>query len=120
MDFDRLKAILKRAQDTYGYKNQMSVVAEECCELGKECNKYVRYPNHEVAERELRDKILTEVADMIICLNHLYMMFDINPEECEKHVEVKLDRLERWLDSSSDMYQTTIDREVEEVEFKKL
>lgn len=112
MDMHRMYKTLQKAQDTYGYKNQMSVVAEECCELAKECNKYVRYPDHDTASHHIRDKILEETADMVICLHHLYMMFDITEEEQNSVINKKLDRLERWLNSSDDMYETVLDREV--------
>lgn len=114
MDTHKMYKVLQKAQDTYGYSNQMSVVAEECCELAKECNKYVRYPSHEVASENLRAKILEESADMVICLHHLYMMFKIQPEEQEEVIWRKLNRLSRWLETP-DFYNTTIDRELEGV-----
>lgn len=102
---------LKQAQDTYGYLNQVSVVAEECCELAKECNKYVRYPNHEVASTHLRENILEELADVKICLRHLEMMFDFTPDEIELNINLKVGRLQRWLDADdTTMFQTTVDR----------
>lgn len=116
MDVHKMYNILNQAQETYGYANQMSVVAEECCELAKECNKYARYPNHTVASQELREKILEESADMVICLHHIYMMFNIQPEEQERVINSKLDRLKRWLDESPDFYNTTVNRELREVE----
>ena len=112
MDKNKTREILKRAQETYGYSNQVSVAAEECCELAMACNKYIRYPDHETACEKIREKIIEEVGDVGICLEHLYMIFQITPEEVAKAKAAKLERLERWLNASSSMYQTTIDREV--------
>lgn len=120
MDFHKMYSILQKAQDTYGYSNQMSVVAEECCELAKECNKYVRYPDHTTASDKLRAKILEETADMVICLNHLYMMFGITPLEQEAVIWAKLERLERWINTTPSFYNTTIDREVKKIEPEKI
>lgn len=111
----KMNSILIRAQETYGYANQVSVATEELCELGSVLSKYVRYPNHETASMELRSKILDEIADVNVVLNHLYLMFGIDKEELERAMEVKLIRLERWLNKSSDFYHTTQDRRVDKV-----
>ena len=107
---DATEKLLKRAQDTYGYRNQVSVAIEECCELGQILSKYVRYPSHLEASEKLRDQIIEEVADVTVCMIHLRTIFKIQPEELLSAMDIKLERLERWLDSSNDMYQTTIDR----------
>lgn len=104
--------VLRRAQEVYGFSNQVSVSAEECCELAMVLLKYVRYPDHKVACSKLREKIVEEYGDVKICMRHLEMMFEITPEEVDVVIGKKIDRLERWLDSSNSMYQTTIDREV--------
>jgi NTP pyrophosphatase (non-canonical NTP hydrolase) len=105
--------ILARAQNTYGYANQVSVAAEECCELAAVCNKYVRYPDHDSACVDLRQKLVNETADVVVILNHLYMIFNITPEEQEKAIDAKLARLVRWMDKSPDLFQSTIDRVVD-------
>jgi hypothetical protein len=104
--------VLARAQETYGYANQVAVAAEECNELAIACLKYVRYPDHQSACAAIRNKIVEETADVVIILNHLYMIFNISPEEQQRIMNAKLARVERWLDTSSEFVQSTIDREV--------
>lgn len=104
--------LLKRAQYTYGYQNQISVSVEECCELAQVLSKYVRYPDHDTASNKLRDSIIDEVADVAICLNHVTTIFDIKPEELKQRTDKKLARLEGWLNKSTDIHQTTKDRGV--------
>jgi NTP pyrophosphatase (non-canonical NTP hydrolase) len=60
--------ILTKAQDTYGYPNQMMVCAEECCELAS------------VLSRTHKDRldIVEEIADVTVCLHHIYIMFGID------------------------------------------
>lgn len=117
-DQESMLKLLKRAQDTYGNANQMSVVTEECCELGQVSAKYSRYPDHKsfcesmYKGKTLREHIIEEVGDVIVCLNHLMGMFEITNEELDATINPKLERLEGWLDASNSMYQTTIDREV--------
>lgn len=112
MDNHKMYKILHEAQETYGYSNQCAVAAEECCELAIVLNKYVRYPDHTTASEKLRHKIVEEIGDVVICLNHLYMMFNITEEEITEAMDGKLERLQRWLRDSKDLYQSTIDREV--------
>jgi len=107
-----MKDILVRAQEAYGFKNQVSVATEELCELACVLSKYVRYPDHDTASEALRDKILDEVADVNVILNHLYIMFGFSYDEIVKAMEPKLLRLKRWLDTNSEFVQTTRDRTV--------
>lgn len=107
-----MKDVLKRAQITYGKANQMIVTAEECCELAMVCNKYARFDNHEEFCDKYRDKVIEELADVCICLEHLRLIFDITKEEEQTWIKAKTDRLTRWLNKSNSFNQTTIDREV--------
>lgn len=113
MDIKNMTDLLVRAQETYGYSNQVTVATEELLELGAVLCKYPRYPDHTTADKQLRGDIVDEIADVVICLQHLYIMFNITEAEISDRMDKKLKRLERWLDSSSDAYQTTVDREVE-------
>lgn len=113
MDIHNMYKLLHRAQNTYGYANQVAVATEELCELGAVLSKYVRYPDHEAASKSLREKIVEETSDVVIVLHHLYTMFNITPEEQDRIIDAKLKRLERWLDTNDNFVQTTIDREVE-------
>lgn len=103
--------ILKRAQKTYGYANQVTVAMEELAELIAVLAKYPRYPDHETAYIRLRSKIIEEIADVHIILSHLNIMFKLREEEVSDVMDAKLDRLKRWLDASDSQLQTTVDRE---------
>lgn len=120
MDVHKMTKILNRAQDTYGYANQVTVATEELCELAMVLCKYPRYPDHDTASEAIRSKVVEEIADVVICLQHLYLIFNIEPQEIDDAMEVKLLRLERWLNTSPDFYQTTIDREVKAVESERV
>lgn len=104
--------ILQKAQNMYGFANQVNVAAEECCELAAVCTKYARFDSHEAACDKIREKIVEETADVTIVLHHLYMIFNITPEEQGKYMEAKLERLQRWMDESQSLEQSTVDRKV--------
>lgn len=108
----QMNGILHRAQNTYGYANQVTVASEELAELICVLSKYPRFPDHDSASDKLREKIVEEIGDVVICLHHLYMMFNIADVEIEATMEKKLLRLARWLDKSDDQLITTTDREV--------
>lgn len=103
---------LKAAQDKYGYSNQVTVATEELCELAMVLCKYPRYPSHEQAAIALRSKVVEEISDVYIVLAHLRMIFGIRDEEINRGMDVKLERLERWLQSDKGFEQTMVDREV--------
>lgn len=113
---DGMAPLLRRAQEQFGKAHQLTVTTEELCELAMVLCKYPRYPNHEMASDALRSKIIEELADVVICLEHIYMIFDIQPNEIDPAIAAKLDRLERWLDSGKGFHVTTQDREVKKVE----
>lgn len=107
-----MEKLLKRAQNTYGYTNQITVATEELCELACVLAKYPRYHNHEAACADLRDRVVDELADVTVVSKHIEMIFDITPKELYDRVQLKLARLERWLDTDSSMETTVKDREV--------
>jgi NTP pyrophosphatase (non-canonical NTP hydrolase) len=113
---EKMRHILLKAQQQYGFANQVTVVTEELCELASVLAKYPRYPSHEVASFDIRDKVVEEVGDVMICLEHLKLIFNISEPELDRAMEVKIERLERWINSGKGLYQTTVDREVRKIE----
>lgn len=105
------KALLKRARETYGNKNQILVAAEECCELAKELMKYPRYETHENGIKNTREKVLEERADVEIVLDHIDSIYEFTEEEIQQAAQPKLNRLKKWLDTSNSMQYTTEYRE---------
>lgn len=103
--------LLAKARRTYGDTNQIAVCIEELSELSKVLSKYFRY-SPEVASEKLRDDGLDEVADVYIILEHVKGLFNLRNGEVNKRIEAKLDRLRRWLETSSDFSYTMEDRKV--------
>lgn len=79
----------------YGTDETLTIVIEECLELGKCITKYKREKNPENLEYH-RDRIIEEIADVVICIEMLTMLFGIKEEELRIETEVKMQRnLER-------------------------
>lgn len=104
--------LLQKAQDTYGYPNQITVAIEEMAELTAVLAKYPRYGTHEAASAQLREKVIEEFADVIIVLSHIEMIFGLSVEETNDAIDLKMRRLERWLNTSTEFEHTTKDRDV--------
>ena len=107
-------ATLSKARETYGNKNQILVCMEELCELACVLAKYPRYADEIKATKELHDKALDEVADVMIILDHVKSILNIGDEELSLRIDAKIERVSRWLDHSSDMQETVDDREVKQ------
>lgn len=111
MNQAQIQQILKKAQDRYGYKNQIIVTAEELAELTQVLLKYARFPDHETALAKTRDKVVEEYADALIVLGHIRMIYNLTDEELDKVVDAKMARMERWLSTDKGFEQTMADRE---------
>lgn len=104
--------ILDLARKTYGPKAQIAVSAEECCELAKELLKYLRYETHETAVNNTRNNVISELADVIIISDHIINIFNVKQQELDSEIEVKIERLQRWMKNSNKFEYTTEDREL--------
>ena len=91
----------------------MSVVGEELSELSILCDKYQRFDSDERAIQALRAHTLEETADVLIVLDHIIKIFQITEEDLKPWVDVKIDRLKRWMNESNSLEQSTIDRSLD-------
>lgn len=107
-------ALLKQARETYGDFTQILVTIEELNELSCVLAKFPRYENKEKAIEALQSKVLDEYADVMIVLNHVSQIFELSDVMVERHIEAKLERLKRWLETNNSFEQTTRDRAVNE------
>ena len=117
MEFSRFvkpehREILKKARDTYGDTAQILVSVEELNELSCVCAKFPRYEDADRARKELHNKAVDEVADVLIVLDHIINIFDLTPVDIGERVEAKVARMERWLSASKSQSQTMVDRKV--------
>lgn len=104
--------VLAKARSTYGDTAQILVSTEELCELAAVCAKYPRYTDPEKARSELHSKVIDEVADVLIVLDHVVNIFGLSDQEVQGRIGGKINRLNRWLVQSTSQEQTTIDRTV--------
>lgn len=70
-----------------GYKNQLAVSIEELLELGKELTKGLR-------DKPNKMKVTEELADVLICIDEIKIMYGIRDEEIKIFRNFKIKRLD--------------------------
>ena len=85
------KELVKKIIDKNGITNQLFIAVEECAELQQAISKC--YRNKELIPTEVRENLIEEIADVMICLEQLKVIFHINEEELKCWIEVKENRL---------------------------
>lgn len=109
---EKSKRVLAEARSAYGSKNQISVAIEELNELACVLCKFIRYAHEEDAVDALYDKVLDEMADVLVVTDHIKAIFAMSDNVVETRAEAKVARVRNWLEKSNSMEQTTVDREV--------
>lgn len=85
------KKLVQKIIDKNGITNQLFIAVEECAELQQAISKC--YRNKELIPTEVRENLIEEIADVMICLEQLKVIFHINEEELKCWIEVKENRL---------------------------
>lgn len=88
--------VIAEAIQTYGEEMQILVAIEELSELQKALTKWLRYRSAEALEN-----ISEEMADVVICLKELELMFD-NRQKRIDWMAAKISRLKNRLEGQED------------------
>lgn len=83
--------LIEKVIDKNGITNQLFIAVEECAELQQAISKC--YRNKELIPTEVRENLIEEIADVMICLEQLKVIFHINEEELKCWIEAKENRL---------------------------
>jgi len=73
----------------FGVNRQSRQAMEECSELIQAINKMLRYPDDEIKRLEL----IEEIADVLIMITQLKIIFDIEQSEIRRMMNYKKSRL---------------------------
>jgi NTP pyrophosphatase (non-canonical NTP hydrolase) len=87
--------IYHKAIAKFGDSRQMDICIEEMAELTQAIIKYRR--NTTRIEKELRTDVIEEIADVIIMIEQMILIFDAKTE-VQKWTEIKLKRLENLIE----------------------
>lgn len=85
------KELIKKIIDKYGTQIQSNIAMEECAELIQAISKCLR--SKELIPTEVRENLIEEMADVMICLEQLKVIFHVSEEELKFWIEAKENRL---------------------------
>lgn len=94
MSDEELQTIWRQSIDHYGKQLQSIVCMEECGELIQAISKKLRDPTSP------NDHLAEEMADVIICLNLLKLMYGITDKEIHNRVVAKTLRLSKRMEKA--------------------
>lgn len=83
--------LIEKVIDKNGITNQLFIAVEECSELQQAISKC--YRNKELIPTEVRENLIEEMADVMICLEQLQIMYYIDDEELYAIKQKKENRL---------------------------
>ena len=87
--------------DRYGIQNQSLVAMEEPSELQKAVSKLVRYPEERTKPfdfKGLRNNLIEEMADVLICMDQLIEYYQIERHEIQEFIQAKQERQAKRLE----------------------
>lgn len=82
------EACFAEIEDITPIQTLLTITVEECAELQQAISKIIRYGK---SEQKYLDHLTEEMADTLICVNHLLNLFN-NQKEVEKMIDYKLYR----------------------------
>ena len=86
---------LRQLIEYHGADETLTICTEECAELIKEITKYKRSTSHS-EQISRRSGLLEEIADVLICIDMMLLIFDLADGELEWEIATKMRRnLER-------------------------
>lgn len=94
MSDEELQTIWRQSIDHYGKRMQSIVCMEECAELIQAISKKLRDPTSP------NGHLVEEMADVIICLNLLKLMYGITDKAIRDQVVAKTLRLAKRMEES--------------------
>ncbi len=95
------KQIIEETMDRYGIERQSLVAMEELAELQKAISKLVRNPEEKTKPLEfkgLRNNLIEEVADVLICMDQLIDFYKIDRSEIQDIIQAKQERQAKRLE----------------------
>ena len=84
------KDLYERNIQYHGIEQETTIAMEECSELIKVISKCKRYG----CVDKYRDNLIEEIADVLIIINELQLIYDISDNDIENIKKYKIDRMD--------------------------
>ena len=84
------KELYERNIQYHGIEQETTITMEECSELIQAISKCKRYG----CVDKYRDNLIEEIADVLIIINELQLIYDISNNDIENIKKYKMDRMD--------------------------
>lgn len=92
----------------YGADMQATVCMEECAELIQAISKLKRFnpedPHNKVSRNELIENLYEEMADVQICFNLLFEIYNLKPSDLRRMIDHKVWRMKQKLEAEGEKF----------------
>lgn len=92
----------------YGADTQTTVCMEECAELIQAISKLKRFnpedPHNKVSRNELIENLYEEMADVQICFNLLFEIYDLKPSDLRRMIDHKVWRMKQKMEAEGEKF----------------
>ena len=95
------EAIQTKIIEHYGADKQLTVHMEECAELIQALSKILRNKDDKEAFNACVEHLTEEIADVLVCINQMQIIFDISDEALSDIISYKLVRQMRRIEYDS-------------------
>lgn len=95
--------IIGKALEYYGERHQIDKVIEESAELIQAISKIREHQEISCGDytAELRENLITELADVYITLEYVKIVYAVNEKELSKEIQFKINRLKERLENEN-------------------
>ena len=98
MNLQISEAIQTKIIEHYGADKQLTVHMEECAELIQALSKILRNKDDKEAFNACVEHLTEEIADVLVCINQMQIIFDISDEALSDIISYKLVRQMRRIE----------------------
>lgn len=105
---EQANTVEMRSIARYGADTQTTVCMEECAELIQAISKLKRFnpedPNNKVSRKELIENLYEEMADVQICFNLLFEIYDLKPSDLRRMIDHKVWRMKQKMEAEGEKF----------------
>lgn len=105
---EQANTVVMRSIARYGADTMTTICMEECAELIQAISKLKRFnpedPHNKVSRNELVENLYEEMADVQICFNLLFEIYDLKPSDLQRMIDHKVWRMKRKMEAQGEKF----------------
>ena len=105
---EQANTVEMRSIARYGADTITTICMEECAELIQAISKLKRFnpedPHNKVSRNELVENLYEEMADVQICFNLLFEIYDLKPSDLRRMIDHKVWRMKQKMEAQGEKF----------------